>query len=186
VKLSDFGLARARDRAASMTAPGTVKGKLAYLAPEVTFGKPTSPQSDLFSACVVMWEALTQTRLFDGKTDLEVFKSIRACQPPPVGNFRQDVPDAVLVALRKGLAADPEQRFASANDLANELAQALTKSSNVDVTKELATIVAQLKAGGSHGKNAADFDSGGITQAIDIEFSDPDLSVAPLELNRKK
>ena len=42
VKLSDFGLARARDRVASLTAPGTVKGKLSYLAPEVTFGKPNT------------------------------------------------------------------------------------------------------------------------------------------------
>src|SRR4051812_16424762 len=48
VKLSDFGLARARDRVASMTAPGTVKGKLSYLAPEVAFGKPNTVQSDLF------------------------------------------------------------------------------------------------------------------------------------------
>ena len=48
VKLADFGLARAADRA-TMTAPGTVKGKLSYLAPELIKRAPASPRSDLFS-----------------------------------------------------------------------------------------------------------------------------------------
>ncbi|MFN0246522.1 MAG: serine/threonine-protein kinase, partial [Kofleriaceae bacterium] len=62
VKLSDFGLARARDRIASLTAPGTVKGKLSYLAPEVAFGKPNTVQSDLFGVGNILWETLTGER----------------------------------------------------------------------------------------------------------------------------
>src|SRR5215470_10649707 len=83
VKLSDFGLARARDRVASLTAPGTVKGKLSYLAPEVTFGKSNTSQSDLFGVGSILWETLAGERLFDGKNDIEIFKKIRACQIPP-------------------------------------------------------------------------------------------------------
>src|SRR5207237_5451466 len=92
VKLTDFGLARARDRVASLTAPGTVKGKLTYLAPEVTFGKPNTVQSDLFGVGSVLWETLTGERLFDGKTDIEIFKKIRACTVPPIQKRRPDVP----------------------------------------------------------------------------------------------
>ena len=105
VKLSDFGLARARDRVASLTAPGTVKGKLSYLAPEVTFGKPNTVQSDLFGVGSVLWETLTGERLFDGKTDVEIFKKIRACKIPPIVERRPDVPAALAAVLDIALAA---------------------------------------------------------------------------------
>jgi hypothetical protein len=58
VKLTDFGLARARDRMVSLTAPGTVKGKLSYLSPEVAMGGQATPASDLFAMGAVMWESL--------------------------------------------------------------------------------------------------------------------------------
>jgi eukaryotic-like serine/threonine-protein kinase len=184
VKLSDFGLARARDRAASLTAPGTVKGKLAYLAPEVTFGKANSPQSDIFSTCIVMWEALTHQRLFDGKTDLEVFRSIRACQPPPITQFRNDVPLNVLTAMSKGLAAKPEDRFASAGDLASVLAASLAHKyqRGHDATTEIAAIVADYKLVQANATIAASLTptDGGpelseATHNFDVEFSSPDL-----------
>src|ERR1700733_10965750 len=115
-KLSDFGLARARDRAASLTAPGTVKGKLSYLAPEVTFGKPHTVQSDLFGVGSVLWETLTGERLFDGKTDVEIFKKIRACQTPPIQKIRPDVPAGLSRVLETVLAADPNDRYGSADE----------------------------------------------------------------------
>ena len=76
VKLSDFGLARARDRAASLTAPGTVKGKLSYLAPEVTFGKPKrasvcecerTPDENLAQALHTLNGDVLATKIVDGK-----------------------------------------------------------------------------------------------------------------------
>jgi serine/threonine-protein kinase len=125
VKLSDFGLARARDRAYSLTAPGTVKGKLAYLAPEVTNGKPNSPRSDLFAMGTVLWEAMTWQRLFDGRSDLEIFKQIRACKVPPLGVMRPDLPAAFVAAIETALALDPAGRHASAADFARALTDAL-------------------------------------------------------------
>ena len=65
VKLTDFGLARAMDRA-SMTRPNVIKGKLAYCAPELISGAKPSAQSDVFALGVVLWEALAQRRLFTG------------------------------------------------------------------------------------------------------------------------
>jgi serine/threonine-protein kinase len=123
VKLSDFGLARARDRAGSLTAPGTVKGKLSYLAPEVTFGKPNTVQSDLFGVGSVLWETLTGERLFDGKTDIEIFKKIRACQVPPIGERRPDVPALLATVIDQSLSADPANRFATAEEFAQALSQ---------------------------------------------------------------
>jgi len=123
VKLTDFGLARARDRAASLTAPGTVKGKLSYLAPEVTFGKPNTVQSDLFGVGSVLWETLTGDRLFDGKNDIEIFKKIRACHVPSIQTRRADVPAALAAVLEVALSADPANRYATADEFAHALDQ---------------------------------------------------------------
>jgi eukaryotic-like serine/threonine-protein kinase len=128
VKLSDFGLARARDRAGSLTAPGTVKGKLSYLAPEVTFGKPNTVQSDLFGVGSVIWETLTGERLFDGRTDIEIFKKIRACEIPSITDLRSDVPAALAVVLDTSLAAEPSNRFGTAEEFAQALAQVMKQT----------------------------------------------------------
>jgi serine/threonine-protein kinase len=145
IKLSDFGLARARDRAASLTAPGTVKGKLSYLAPEVTFGKPNSVQSDLFGVGSVLWEALTGDRLFDGKNDIEIFKKIRACQIPSIQTRRKDVPSALAAVLEVALSADPVNRYATADEFANALDQVVKQAVEFHTATALGTAVAEAR-----------------------------------------
>ena len=78
VKLSDFGLAKARDRIASLTAPGTVKGKLSYLAPEVTYGKPNTPQSDLFGVGSVIGRRSPASACSTARTMSRSSRSVRA------------------------------------------------------------------------------------------------------------
>ncbi|HEX7839662.1 MAG TPA: serine/threonine-protein kinase [Kofleriaceae bacterium] len=146
VKLSDFGLARARDRAASLTAPGTVKGKLSYLAPEVTFGKPNTVQSDLFGVGSVLWETLTGDRLFDGKNDIEIFKKIRACQIPSIQTRRKDVPGALAAILECALSADPGNRFATADEFAHALDQVVKQAVGVNTQAALGAAVADARA----------------------------------------
>ena len=146
VKLSDFGLARARDRVASLTAPGTVKGKLSYLAPEVAFGKQNTVQSDLFGVGNIIYETLTGERLFDGKTDIEIFKKIRACAIPPIHQRRTDVPTALGVVLETALAADPAQRYASASEFAGALSQVMKQAVGVDPGNTLGAAVAEVRA----------------------------------------
>jgi serine/threonine-protein kinase len=145
IKLSDFGLARARDRVASLTAPGTVKGKLSYLAPEVTFGKSNTAQSDLFGVGSILWETLAGERLFDGKTDVEIFKKIRKCDVPPILERRPDLPPAVAAVMEIGLAADPAKRFANATAFASALGETL-RHAGVDAIAELAAAVTEVKA----------------------------------------
>jgi serine/threonine-protein kinase len=146
VKISDFGLARARDRAASLTAPGTVKGKLSYLAPEVTFGKPNTVQSDLFGVGSVLWETLTGERLFDGKNDIEVFKKIRACQIPSIQTRRKDVPAAFAAILELALSADPANRYATADEFAHALDQVVKQAVGFNTATALGAAVAEVRA----------------------------------------
>jgi serine/threonine-protein kinase len=137
VKLTDFGLARARDRVYSLTAPGTVKGKLSYLSPEVSLGKQATPQSDLFGMGTVLWEALSGMRLFDARTDLEVFKQIRNCEIRPLGRLRPDVPVELVAAIEQALKKDPNDRYASARQMAFALAEILKGATQTSDAQQL-------------------------------------------------
>ncbi|MDX2092732.1 MAG: protein kinase, partial [Kofleriaceae bacterium] len=177
VKLSDFGLARARDRIASLTAPGTVKGKLSYLAPEVAFGKPNSVQSDLFGVGNILWETLLGERLFDGKTDVEIFKKIRNCTIPPIAAKRPDVPAAFLAVMEVALAADPNNRYGSADEFAHALSQVMKEAVGTNVATALGQVVADLRTSKNAPVNA---------KSMEIEFSTADLAVDPVPLTTMK
>jgi eukaryotic-like serine/threonine-protein kinase len=120
VKLTDFGLARAMDRA-SMTRPNVIKGKLAYCAPELITGAKASAQSDLFALGVVLWESLAQQRLFTGKNDLEVLLSVRKGDIPRLSELRSDMPGSLELAVHQALDPDPAARYESATDMARAL-----------------------------------------------------------------
>jgi eukaryotic-like serine/threonine-protein kinase len=192
VKLSDFGLARARDRAASLTAPGTVKGKLSYLAPEVTFGKPNSVQSDLFTVGSVLWEALTGDRLFDGRTDIEIFKKIRACAVPSISDRRPDVPASFAAVLDTVLAADPVNRYATADEFAHALGQVMIEAVGVNAATALGAAVTEARK--AMNPEPADNTDDQTTRelarpnrgSLGIELSTADQDVDPIPLDVPK
>jgi len=124
VKITDFGLSRAMDRL-QMTHPDVIKGKLRYLAPEVTMGQPATVQSDLFGLAIVLWESLAGRPLYHGNTDAEVFLSARKAEIPPLGRLRPDLPGTLVEVLDVALAHEPGQRFASARELLRALTSQL-------------------------------------------------------------
>ncbi|HJL14649.1 MAG TPA: serine/threonine-protein kinase [Sandaracinaceae bacterium LLY-WYZ-13_1] len=124
VKLTDFGLARAMDRA-SMTRPNVIKGKLAYCAPELITGEKASAQSDLFAVGVVLWETLAQQRLFTGKNDLEVLLSVRKGEITRLDELRLDLPAPLVLAVHQALQPAPGDRFEDAKAMARSLAAIL-------------------------------------------------------------
>jgi serine/threonine protein kinase len=124
VKLADFGLARAMDRA-RMTRPNIVKGKLSYLAPELILGDAPSPATDLFSVGIVLWEALTGERLFNAGTDVDVVAQIREAKVPLLSLKRGNLPMALASAVHRVLEKDPARRFRSARDMLEALTDVL-------------------------------------------------------------
>jgi len=125
VKLSDFGLARARDRTSVLTTPGFIKGKLGYLAPELVGGAQASPHSDLFSLGSVLWEALAGHPLFTGKNDREVMRAIHRGQVPPVSTERPGLPKLLVLAISRALARTPAERHPTATAMAQDLEAAM-------------------------------------------------------------
>lgn len=128
VKLADFGLARAMDRA-KITRPEMVKGKVAYLPPEMVDDSKTEPssQSDLFSLGTVLWEVLAGRRLFKAKTDLDTLKNVMRCEIPPLSSTRPDLPEELTRAVHRALERDPRKRYRSAQQMARALARVLRR-----------------------------------------------------------
>ena len=128
VKLSDFGLARARDRTSVLTSPGFIKGKLGYLAPELVGGMPASPQSDIFAMGSVLWETLAGRPLFTGKNDREVLRAIHRGQVASVGDERPGLPKVLVFAVSRALGRTPVERYPSAAAMAQDLEAVLASA----------------------------------------------------------
>ena len=143
VKLIDFGLALAPDRAQETTDPGIVKGKMSYLAPEIVAGGRPVPASDQFACGSVLWEALVGHKLFDGSTDYETYTRLRDCVVPPLKPTRPDVPAPFAQIIARALAAQPDQRFPSTREMARQIGTALKK---VQLRKDLHTVLARSVA----------------------------------------
>lgn len=124
VKLTDFGLARAMDRS-SITKPGFVKGKLSYLAPELTYEAEPSAQTDVFSVGVVLWEVLAGEKLFKGKDPLKVVGTIRDTEVPALTEYRTDLPVRLREIIAKALRRNPIERYKSSREMARDLAALL-------------------------------------------------------------
>lgn len=127
VKLTDFGLSRAMDRPRT-TDPGTVKGKVAYLAPELLENGKPDARCDIYSLGVVLWEALTATRLFGHeRTDVDTAYKILEGKIKPVGEVRSDLPDELSAIVAQALARSPRQRFQRATEMIDALAALLRR-----------------------------------------------------------
>lgn len=120
VKLADFGLARALDRE-RLTRPNIVKGKAAYFAPELVRGDPPSPRSDLFAVGIVLWEAITGTRLFRGANEVESALLVRDARVPMLGTTRSRVPLKFAQLVHRTLEREPSRRFGSALEMLEAL-----------------------------------------------------------------
>ncbi|MBC8131671.1 MAG: protein kinase [Deltaproteobacteria bacterium] len=116
-RIVDFGIAKA-EATATVTRAGQVKGKLAYLPPEQLTEHVMTRRGDVYAVGVVLWETLTCQRLFSGQNAGEIAMRVleKVLDPPSV--IAPEVPTALDAAVLKALLRDPEQRFATAADLA--------------------------------------------------------------------
>jgi serine/threonine-protein kinase len=143
VKLIDFGLALAPDRAQETTEPGVVKGKMSYLAPEIVAGGRPVPGSDQFACGSVLWEALVGRKLFDGATDYETYCRLRDVVVPPLRPLRPDVPAPFISIIQRALSPAVDARFPSSREMARQIGTTLKK---VQLRKDLHSVLAKSVA----------------------------------------
>src|SRR5499425_85817 len=131
-KLLDFGLAKPTAAAslATMTATklespvtqeGTIVGTYQYMSPEQVEGKELDGRSDIFSLGAVLYEMLTGKKAFEGKSQLSVASSILEKEPEAICTVKPLTPPALEHAIGLCLAKNPEERWQTAKDLAQEL-----------------------------------------------------------------
>jgi serine/threonine-protein kinase len=122
-RLADFGIARAATRS-TITREGELKGKLRYMAPEQFRKQAATRQSDVYAAGVVLWETLTGRRLFDAESEGELIDQVLRVFPAPASTHARDVSPALDAAVKRALARDPSERFATAAELAAAIGNA--------------------------------------------------------------
>jgi serine/threonine protein kinase len=120
VKLVDFGIAKAAGRSA-LTVPGTIKGKVRYLAPEQVMGKELDARCDVFTLGTTMWESTVGGHLFSGKKPVEIYTAIAKDAIRLPSAYVQDYPAELERILLQALAQDMEVRYASARALQDDL-----------------------------------------------------------------
>ena len=130
-KVVDFGVALAENRL-QKTEVGMLKGKLGYLSPEQIKGIKVEPKADQFSLGVLLWEMLTQRRLFTGDNAGAVFTRILKDQPVAPSSLVSDVgPEMDAVVLRM-LSQEPVDRFPRLADTATALRRVLEQYKSPD------------------------------------------------------
>lgn len=124
VKVADFGIAKANDSRPN-TEPGDLKGKAGYLAPEVIDGAAADVRSDLFATGLVLYLMLTLKHPFDRAEEMQTLLAVVNAPVPSIRGVRPDVSPQLDAAVRKALAKDPAQRYASAREMKLALEEAL-------------------------------------------------------------
>jgi hypothetical protein len=124
----DFGIAKATQRLGE-TQDGVLKGKLSYTAPECFLhgSGVADARSDVFSAGVVFWGLLAGRKLFNGVDVGDTMAQVMAREPEPLTEIRDDVPPELDLVIRRALARDPEERFASAREFEDSVQEAVGK-----------------------------------------------------------
>src|SRR5436190_22563110 len=129
-KLLDFGLAKSvsgvfgptdATQQKAITQEGQILGTFQYMAPEQLEGLEADARTDIFAFGEVLYEMATGRRAFDGKTKTSLIAAIFDRDPPPISSMQPMTPPAFERVVKTCLAKDPDDRWQSARDVANEL-----------------------------------------------------------------
>lgn len=142
-KVTDFGVARARSRL-HHTVDGTLKGKLAYMAPEQISRGEIDRRVDVFALGVVLWELLTGRRLFDFETQSETLAAICAGEFQKPSAVQPGISPKLDAIVLKALSVNEAERYQTARDFASALESFLSQSGDtvpqVDVVDWLSAL----------------------------------------------
>jgi serine/threonine protein kinase len=123
LKVADFGLARTVQRTKALTQAGYVIGTVSYMAPEQLVGGDLDARTDLYAVGVVLFECLTGRLPYEASSPMAIFAAVLETKAPDVSTIASDVPPALGAVISRLLEREPENRFASARDVAEALAQ---------------------------------------------------------------
>jgi serine/threonine protein kinase/tetratricopeptide (TPR) repeat protein len=120
--ITDFGLARGRTEQ-GLTRSEDLVGTLRYMSPEQALAKRglVDHRTDIYSLGVTLYEVLTLEPAYAGSDRDELLRQIATCDPRPPRRLRPSIPVALETIVLKAIAREPDRRYASAQDLADDL-----------------------------------------------------------------
>ncbi len=139
--LMDLGLAK-DEAATGVTTDGMILGTPEYMSPEQAEGVPATPQSDIYSFGIVLYEMATGELPFRGKSAIAVLRKQVEEEAPSLAELRPDLPPEFVRAVTAAMQKKPDERPASAMELAAMLLGAGS-------TPELETLTASAPTGGA-------------------------------------
>ena len=147
-KVLDFGLAKLSvveqaplvpttevETVPPLTSVGNVMGTLGYMSPEQIEGRPLDARSDLFAFGAMVYEMATGRRAFQGASQAAIMAAILERTPPPIAEGQPLTPPGFERLVQKCLAKDPDARWQSASDVADELRWLSSGSPAAPVTR---------------------------------------------------
>ncbi|MEJ7727948.1 MAG: serine/threonine-protein kinase [Polyangiaceae bacterium] len=132
-RIMDFGVAKAAKQL-HITQEGQLKGKLAYMEPELIVPQgPIDRGVDVFAAAVVLWGMLAGRPLFRGQNLSDTVTEILSAPIPALCTLRSDVPEALDRVVQKGLARDRASRWATAQEFESAIEAAVPRIASARV-----------------------------------------------------
>jgi len=143
VKLLDFGIAKASDSMYE-THAGVVKGKVSYMSPEQGRGWKVDARADVFSAGVMLWEALTGKRMREGKNEQEKLWALVSNDTPRASEIKPWVPPELDEICARAMAWNRDERYASAGAMQQDLERYLLTTGMNVTAREVGACVSEL------------------------------------------
>jgi hypothetical protein len=125
VWVTDFGLAGFRD-GGDLTQSGDLIGTLRYMSPEqAAGGRMLDPRTDIYSLGATLYELLTSRPAFDGRDRQELLRQIAITEPMAPRKLDPAIPRDLETIVQKAMAKEPERRYGTAQELADDLGRYL-------------------------------------------------------------
>jgi serine/threonine-protein kinase len=146
VKVLDFGIAKVVG-ATAKTQVGTIKGKIAYMAPEQMRGDAIDRRADVFSIGCMLWAIATGSKLWKDQTDVQIIRSVLRNEIPTVESVNPNCDPEFAVIVGKAMAPDPADRHATALELQSDLQNYCASHRLSASPKELGAYVSRVFSG---------------------------------------
>ncbi|HEX3771685.1 MAG TPA: serine/threonine-protein kinase, partial [Polyangiaceae bacterium] len=145
VKLVDFGIALT-DSEAEATQAGVLKGKMMFMAPEQAACEAVDRRADIFSAGLVLWEAIVGRQPWEGLTDPEILRRLIAGEIPRARDALPEVDANLLAIVDRATSAEPGDRYPTALAMRNDLERYRAQLGDATGAAEVGALLSELFA----------------------------------------
>jgi serine/threonine-protein kinase len=144
VKVLDFGIAKL-DGTQAETATGVIKGKVRYMAPEQVTGDDVDRRADIYAIGIMLWEAATGERMWRNMSDATIMDRILNDEVAGPREVNANVSEELEAIIKKALATEKEDRYATAAELLQALEHYLGTLPDGNVrTRDIGTVVSDM------------------------------------------